>query len=216
MKTTNRGEIRRLKGNLRYRVLNINEDYYLIDTGFSPWKAICPLLFLLFSNPCYKINKETALQLLTNEKAQTRKFAQYSLIPGGIAITFSGFLTSITDRMHIYSTIPLNIIITLISTVLMILTFGFILKKLKQNVENTVEYTKLPEQDIKIYRPKFSHITKISFFSLFFITVSVCALIIFIQYNYLFALLIGLIMLLLFLFLGGIALDHGKYKVKFK
>ncbi|WP_366248095.1 DUF443 family protein [Terribacillus aidingensis] len=210
------GEIRRLKGNLRYRILNINEDYYLIDTGASPWKAISPFLFLLFSNPGYKIDKETALQLLTNEKVQTRKFAQYSLIPGGIAITFSGFLTSITDRMHISSTIPINIIITIISSVLILLTFGFILKKLKQNVENTIDYNELPKQEIKIYMPKISHITKISFFSLFFITVSVCALIIFIQNNYLFALLIGLVMLLLFLFLGGLGLDHGKYKIKFK
>lgn len=211
-----RGEIRRLKGNLRYRVLNINEDYYLIDTGYSPWKAISPFFFWLFSNPGYKLNKETATELITNQKARPGKSAMYGTIGGGIAITFSGFLTSLTDRLHIDSNIPINTIITLLSAVLIILTFGFILRKLKQNVETTINYTELPKHNIRLYMPKFSHIIGITFASLFSLTMSFAFLVAFIQDNNIFILCMGLVMLLLFLLVGGVAIDHGKYKIKFK
>jgi uncharacterized membrane protein (TIGR01218 family) len=208
------GEIRRLKGNLRYRILNINEDYYLIDTGASPWKAIAPFFFLLFRNPGYKIDKETALNLITNQKAKPGKGAMYGAIGAGIAITFNEFLTSITDRLNINSSIQANSITTLISVVLICLTFLFILKKLKQNIEKTINYTELPKQEMKIYLPNSSHIIKISFFSLFAATVSVTFLLGFIHSSNIFILSMGLVMLLVFLLLGGIALDHGKYKVK--
>ncbi|WP_102707839.1 DUF443 family protein [Terribacillus saccharophilus] len=211
-----RGEIRRLKGNLRYRILNINEDYYLIDTGSSPWKALAPLLFWIFSNPGYKIDKETALRLLTNQQVKPFKNSIYGVIGAGIAISFSGFLTSITDRLNINSSLPMNIIITIFMVILTVSTFLFILKRLKKNVEENINYTELPERKIKISLPKISHLITISIISLFFAAFSFAALVAFVQHSNLFILLLGLIMLLLFLFLGGIALDHGKYKIKFK
>lgn len=211
-----RGEIRRLKGNLRYRILNINEDYYLIDTGSSPWKALAPLLFWIFSNPGYKIDKETALELLTNEQVKPFKSSIYGVIGAGIAISFSGFLTSITDRLNINSSSLMNIIITILMVILTISTFLFILRKLKKNVEKNINYTELPKYKIRISLPKISHLITISIISLFFAAFSFAALVAFVQDSNLFILLVGIIMLLLFLFLGGIAIDHGKYKVKFK
>ncbi|WP_077306448.1 DUF443 family protein [Terribacillus halophilus] len=216
MEPTNRGEIRRLKGNLRYRVLIINEEYYLIDIGASPWKVVFPFLFWIFKNPGYKIDKETALQLITNPKVKTGQSAIYGLIGGGISITFSSYLTTITDRLHIDTTIPINTIITIILTTLIILSFLFILIKLKKKVEKTINYSVLPRQEFKIYSPKLSHFIKISIVSLSLGAISVIFLIVFIQYNNLFILLTGLAMLLLFLLVGGAALDHGKYKIKIK
>ncbi|MFP7492924.1 DUF443 family protein [Terribacillus saccharophilus] len=210
-----RGEIRRLKGNLRYRILNINEDYYLIDTGSSPWKAIFPFLFLIFRNPGYKIDEETALQLLTNQKTQMRKFAIYGFMAGGLSISLSGILMPLTNRLNIDSTFSINIIITFILVSMFIMGFLFLLRVLKQNVEKTISYTDLPKHQIKIYSPKISHILKIQFFSLFFAAFSVTFLIAFINYSNIFILFMGLVSLILFLLYGGLGLDHGKYKIKF-
>jgi uncharacterized membrane protein (TIGR01218 family) len=216
MKTTNRGEIRRLKGNLRYRVLIINEEYYLIDIGASPWKAVTPILFWIFSNQGYKIDKDTALELITSQKASPGKSAKYGLIGGGLSITFSSFLTPLVNRLHIDSTFNLNIIITILLIGLISFIFVLILKKLKRSLEKSINYNKLPQKQIRIYRPKFPHIIRIAFAHLFSLAFSVISFIAFIQKSNLYILSVGLGMLLLFFFLSGIALDHGKYKIKFK
>jgi uncharacterized membrane protein (TIGR01218 family) len=216
MKPTNKGEIRRLKGNLRYRVLIINEDYYFIDTGASPWKAISPFLFWIFRIPGYKIDKETALKLITNQKAKPGKSAMYGLVGGGLALTLSSILNPLVERLHINSTIPINTIITFLLVLFVIFTFLFILKKLKQSVKKTINYTELPSQEIRFYLPKLSHLIGITFASLISLSTSVISLLVFINYNNVFILCFGLVMLLIFLLLGGVALDHGKYKIKFK
>lgn len=68
MRRTNIGEVRRVKGNGRYRILIYNEEYYLIDIGTSFWTNIFPYLFWIFRNPGYKIDREVALQLTIKSK----------------------------------------------------------------------------------------------------------------------------------------------------
>ncbi|QXE01473.1 DUF443 family protein [Terribacillus sp. DMT04] len=210
------GEIRRVKGNLRYRILSSNGDYYLIDTGLSPWKVISPYLYWISPNPGYKIDKDTALELITSQRASPGKSAKYGLIGGGLSITFSGFLTPLVDRLHIDSALIPNIIITLLLIGLITFTFLLVSKNLKNSIEKAINYNELPQTQIRIYRPNFSHILRITFAHLFSLAVSVISFIVFIQYSNLFILSVGLGMLFLFFFLSGIALDHGKYKIKIK
>ena len=46
--------------NLRYRILVVNNETYILDLGHSIWKILFPFLFWVFRNPVYKVDQETA------------------------------------------------------------------------------------------------------------------------------------------------------------
>jgi uncharacterized membrane protein (TIGR01218 family) len=211
LRRSNIGEIRRVKANLRYRILIYHGVYYLIDTGVSPWKSLSLFFFLLCRNPGYKIDEETALKLINSHKAQPRKVAPY--VMAGMGISASGIFTPL-NNWNVDNSMLFNIVITILLVIVFYFIFLFILKKLKQNVEKTINYTALPKQEFKIYRPKFSHILKVFISRVFFIAMSTLGLTGFIQLGNLFILFISLSFLVLSFLLSSVSLDYGEYKIK--
>ncbi|PAD38414.1 DUF443 family protein [Terribacillus sp. 7520-G] len=216
MRNTDRGEIRRVKGNNRYRILIYNDEFYVIDIGNSIWRNIFPFLFWLLRNPGYKIDRDVALQLTTHQKIDLSNSLKYGAIGSGIATTFSGFLLPLTDLATIKSSLYLNIIITLLLTGILIWTFLFLMNKQKQRLKRNIDFSHLPTLQIRTSRPKFRLIMRTAFVYLFSLAFSVVCLLAFITESNLYILFVGLLLFLMLLLANGAALDHGKYKINIK
>ncbi|WP_176467181.1 DUF443 family protein, partial [Terribacillus saccharophilus] len=80
MKSTDRGEIRRVKGNSRYRILIYNDEYYVIDIGSSILRNIFPFLFWILRNPGFKIDRDVFLQLTIHQKIDLSNSVRYGAI----------------------------------------------------------------------------------------------------------------------------------------
>jgi uncharacterized membrane protein (TIGR01218 family) len=211
-----RGEIRRVQGNLRYRILSIDKDYFLIDTGNSLWIRLLPYLFWILPNPGYQIDRKTAYDLISSHKGNPRKGVQYGMIGGGIAISLSGSLVPLVDQTKFSDSLLLNIIITIISLTLISLFFLLFVKNQKRRLKEVVDYTKLPKEEIRISRPKFKHIIRSTFAHLFPLSLSVLFFAAFILEGNLFILICGLLMVLIFFMANGLAVDHGSYTINIK
>ncbi|MFS0559468.1 DUF443 family protein [Terribacillus sp. 179-K 1B1 HS] len=216
MKSTDRGEIRRVKGNNRYRILIYNDEYYVIDIGTSILKNIFPFLFWFFGNPGFKIDRDVALQLTIHQKIDLSNSLKYGAISSGIATTFSGFLLPLTDLATIKTSLYLNIIITILLTGILIWTFLFLMNKQKQRLKKNIDFTYLPTLQIRTSRPKFRLIMRTAFVYLFSFAFSVVCLLAFITESNLYILFVGLLLFFMFLLANGAALDHGKYKINIK
>lgn len=216
MRRTNIGEVRRVKGNGRYRILIYNEEYYLIDIGTSFWTNIFPYLFWIFRNPGYKIDREVALQLTINQKINMGKGARYGLIGSGIAITFSGILVPLVGLTTINSPLYLNVVITILLIGLLIWAFVFLMYKQEQRMISSIDYSQLPKLQIRISRPKFRLVMRTVYLYLFSLAFTILCLLAFITESNLYVLFLGLLLFFLFLFANGAALDYGNYKIDIK
>ncbi|PAD23115.1 hypothetical protein CHH64_00425 [Terribacillus saccharophilus] len=216
VKSTDRGEIRRVKGNSRYRILIYNDEYYVIDIGSSILRNIFPFLFWILRNPGFKIDRDVFLQLTIHQKIDLSNSVRYGAIGTGIATTFSGFLLPLTDLSTINSSLYLNIIITILLTGILIWAFLFLMHKQKQRLKRNIDFTYLTTLEIRTSRPKFRLIIRTAFLYLFALAFSVVCLLAFITESNLYILFVGLLLLFLFLNANGAALDHGKYKIDIK
>ncbi|SDC36438.1 tandem five-transmembrane protein [Terribacillus halophilus] len=207
------GEIRRVKGNMRYRVLTSNEAYYLIDMGNSPWKILFPHFFWIFPNLGYKLDKDSALKL-TLENTSQIKTGRYALLGGGLSIPLTTLLAPLVESLDVVSSVLFNSLLAIILVSIMTFLTFIVFKNKKQGLKNTINYTELPKTKIKITRSKFSEIIKFTFVYLTSIAASLIPIIVFIQYSNLFMLFSGLIFLVIFIIISGTILSDGKYKVK--
>jgi uncharacterized membrane protein (TIGR01218 family) len=209
------GKINRVKSNLRYRILTSNDTYYLIDVGNSPWKILIPHFYWISSNPGYMLDRETAFKLTMDNTHQT-KAGKYAVLGGLFSISSTNFLTPLIEKLNIDSSVLVNALVAILLISIIIFVTLMIQRKQKQSIRDTINYTELPMLKIKITQPKISEIFK---FTLVYITAMVAALIpiiAFIHFSNLFMLSCGLIFLVIFIILSGLALNDGKYNIKIK
>lgn len=57
-------EVQRLEDNIRYRILIINEEQYVLDMEQSFWKIIFPFLFWMLPSTVYKVEDPFILEQL--------------------------------------------------------------------------------------------------------------------------------------------------------
>ncbi|PAE17916.1 hypothetical protein CHH91_02265 [Virgibacillus sp. 7505] len=208
------GEIKRVKGNLRYRILTIDKEYFLIDTGAHLWMRLLPYLFWILRNPGYKIDSQTAFNLISSHKGNPGKGVQYGMIGGGIAISLSGSLLPLVDRTGLGGSLLINLVIAVISLTLIVIFFISFLSNQKKRLRLVIDYTDLPKEQIRISKPNFKHIIRSSFVYLFSLFLSVLFLSAFVVEGNLFILICGLIMVLIFFMVNGLTIDHGNYYIK--
>lgn len=70
-------EIQRLAKNIRYRILIINGEQYILDMERSFWKIIFPFLFWLVPSQIFKVEDQAIVEQLKTAKKEK---AESSLI----------------------------------------------------------------------------------------------------------------------------------------
>ncbi|BAC13279.1 hypothetical conserved protein [Oceanobacillus iheyensis HTE831] len=65
-------EIQHLDKNMRYRILIINGEQYILDMERSVWKIIFPILFWLIPSPVFKVEDQDIVEQLKTAKKEKK------------------------------------------------------------------------------------------------------------------------------------------------
>lgn len=111
--------------NLRYRILVVNNETYILDLGHSIWKILFPFLFWVFRNPVYKVDQETADKVKTPEINQKESESSGLMwIGSGIAVLLANLIRPFMNYFDIESSPIINSIIVTI-LIIFLLSFRF-------------------------------------------------------------------------------------------
>ncbi|UUI05221.1 DUF443 domain-containing protein [Oceanobacillus jeddahense] len=127
-------EVQHVAGNIRYRILIINGEQYILDMERSFWKIIFPFLFWIFPTPVFKVEDHTIVEQLRGIKKEKVNSGQVILL-GGIGFVLGQFLTPLMDYFEIKLTSLIYIILLVFALILVSLLYFSINYKRKKKTE---------------------------------------------------------------------------------
>lgn len=161
--------------NIRYRILEINDEEYILDMGNSIWKIIFPFLHWLLPNPVYKIdNHEIVEKLKVPEGNQPKTVSAGTGALGGlIGVFLASLIRPLANMFHIPSTSLINLIITIMVVIIALSVFIYINTRSKRNLTAIVDYKHYPRKKLWIKPPSLKFFFGLCFFYLFFMAFTV-------------------------------------------
>jgi len=71
--------------NLRYRILIIDDEQYILDMGHSLWKLLFPFFFWMLPNPVFKVDDLNIVEKLKSPQVKQTKTGHSSVLGGLLA-----------------------------------------------------------------------------------------------------------------------------------
>ncbi|WP_040981882.1 DUF443 family protein [Oceanobacillus jeddahense] len=152
-------EVQHLAENIRYRILIINGEHYILDMERSFLKIIFPFFFWLLPSPVFKVEDQAVMEKLNVEKKEKVNSGQI-IMWGGIAVVLGQFLTPLMDYFEVQSSFFVNSILSIIALILVTLLYLSISHKRKKNLIDIMECNPLQQSIIRIRPKSTKHIFK--------------------------------------------------------
>jgi len=171
-------EVEFLDKNRRYRILRIENNYYLLDMEKNIWAIFLPLLFWLMPQKAYNVNLNTIESLRAPTSTSTNLSSIISLGIGG-SVILSQVLKPILD-FSIQTAMIVNVLMLILTASIIFYLRLYSRKKSYQRLHNSVDLESLDTMLIKI-KPKFfkQYIVPI-FGHLFFVILTIFSISLFI------------------------------------
>ncbi|MCR6097465.1 DUF443 family protein [Salipaludibacillus agaradhaerens] len=141
-------DIKRIKKNLTYRIVTIDGEHYLMDTGTPFWKGLFPYSFWLFPHTVYKCDDEKLLADIQAPPEQKAKIN--SIVMGCIAIFLWKIVDSVLDYFNLNVSLMMTIVILLIATVAMGICRCYISSRYKRMFHMQVNLKELSTEKMRI------------------------------------------------------------------
>lgn len=192
--------VKRVYKNSRYRLINFNNDYYLIDLDENKILFIFPFLFYFFTHKIYKINNDEVINLVIPENLRKnaeslKKAVKLAPFIGVASVPFFKNI-DITNYLNINIDINKKIIITIISIFFCIFLKMITLKRTDIRVVHITKDT--PHLNVKFIEETKFHI-KVLYLNIFDILFSLSTGYIFIISGNLFMLVASIILTYLYI-----------------
>ncbi|WP_040981887.1 DUF443 family protein [Oceanobacillus jeddahense] len=208
-------EVQRLAKNIRYRILIINGEQYILDMERSFWKIIFPLLFWLAPSPVFKVEDHAIVeQLKTEKKEKAESSLVISLGGGGYAIGI--LLTPLMDYFEIPSSPMVNIMLLIPVLITIALLYFSISYKRKKKLENVIKLERLPQYVLWIRLSSMKLIFKFLAAYIFLLGFVLLSFLLYIQTGNVMVLITTSGLLFLLLLASRVTVDEGHTSVRFK
>lgn len=145
-------EIQHVENNIRYRVLNINGERYILDMERSFWKILFPFFYWVFPHSVFKIEDLDIVKQLKTSKREKSSSSRIVLFTG-VAYVLGILLTPLMDYFEIFTSPLVNVLLLILSLILVVLFYLSISHNRKKNLESVVKLEILPKRVLKI-KPK--------------------------------------------------------------
>lgn len=145
-------EVNFLKTNIRYRIIHIADEYYLLNTEKSIWLIFMPILLWLMPHKVYKIDAEIAQELKVPASYTSESKSIVWLGAGGAAV-LTPLVQPLLDQT-IGLTVVVNLLLLMIVTAILISLKLYIRKSLRNKLSRTVDIDRLETKTIRIW-PKY-------------------------------------------------------------
>lgn len=203
--------------NLRYRVLTINDEHYILDIGGrSFWKIIFPFFHWILPTTVYKVNDHELIEKIVSPDIKQKSVGWQSVLGGVLALGLSRLLQPFVDYLDIKSTPFINSIIVSIVILLVLSFFLYVNMRSGKKLNESIHLDRYPKVKLWI-RP---HSTKYffhMFFAYFFsLALTVLFLAGFIQLPNGLILFAGTLLLFILFAINFIIIKVGDTTVRFK
>lgn len=210
-------EVHGVYKNLRYRILVIDNQTYILDLGRSFWKILFPFFIWMFPNPVFKVEDQNIVEKIkTPEVKQQTNTGGLGWLGGGAAVVIANLIKPLTDYFDIQSSPSVNSIIVMIAVILM-LSFRFYINHLnKMALSQVVKLEQLPSDRLWIRPKPIKHFFLVVGTYLFFLAFTIALFSAFIDFPNVMILFITTLLLFLVLFISTVTVIVGNTTVKFK
>ncbi|MBU5465371.1 DUF443 domain-containing protein [Virgibacillus sp. MSJ-26] len=145
-------EVEFLSRNRRYRILSVDDAYYIIDIEESVWTILIPFLFWWMPQKVYKADYKIVEKLKESTSDGNNLGVIFILGVGGSAV-LSRILKPIMD-FSMQTNVLSNIFLLIISTLIIINVRLYMRKLLGKRLSKLVDLTELNSRTIKL-KPKY-------------------------------------------------------------
>ncbi|UTR13820.1 DUF443 domain-containing protein [Salipaludibacillus sp. LMS25] len=146
------GDLQFIYNNIRYRLVYIDGNYYVIDIMSPLWKVLFPFVFWIFPHKGYRINDEKIVELLRDPTIPQKRTMLYNFGAIGIALAIARILGEIDDYFHLATSSVTNTVILVCSLIVFFLFACRISHIHKENLIKKVAISQL-QTDQLVIRP---------------------------------------------------------------
>lgn len=208
-------EIQHLTENIRYRILFIDGEYYILDVEQSFWEIIFPFLFWMLPSPVFKVEDQTIVEQLKAPKTEKRG-GTFLVFLGIFAFVLGKLLTPLMDYFEIRSSPLVDILLFIIALILVTSLYYSISNKRKKRLYDIVQLETCQQYELWIRPASTKQIFKLLVFYTMFFVLTVLGFVIYFLSGNLMMLIIDSGLLFSLLFGIRIPAEEGHTKVKFK
>ncbi|MRX72694.1 DUF443 family protein [Bacillus lacus] len=209
-------EVQTIKA-LRYRMLKIEGQTYILDISQFIWNLVFPFLIWILPQTIYKVDGEDLNRKLNlPEAAKSKKKKNVSILfTAGIAIFLGNILTDLTDLFTIPSTVFVNKIIAVILLLVLILFQVLFNIKEKNYLFKKLEPKLLTRERIWLRPMSFKHCIYCLFLNFFSMLFFIGSVMIVLDITNILGIVSFLVMGLVFSFIHMLYVPIGQTTVRF-
>jgi|SRR5690625_1046038 len=202
--------------NVRYRIMIVDEESYILDMGRPFWKMFFPFFYWILPNVAYRVNDPEIIEKIKTPEIKQDKTAWEGVIAGAIGVFLANLLKPLVNYFNVESTQLVNSIIILIVFSLVLSVFFYINIRSEKRMAQVVDLKQYTTIRLWIRPQSYRHFLFISFFYLFFIGFAILSWRGFIQIANGVILIAGMICFFIAILFSVLAIALGDNKVRIK
>lgn len=208
-------EVQHIDKNIRYRILIINGEHYILDMERSFLSTIFPFLFWMFPSTVFKVEDLNIVEQLKEPKREKVDSSWLTFL-GGLAYVLGILLTPLMDYFNIPSSILVNTIMLVFVLILVALLYLSISSNRKRKLNNIVKLEELQKNLLRIRPSSIKQIFKVLVVYTWFLGLSLLGFVAYIQTGNIMVLIIGSGLFFILLLVSRITVEEGHTTVRFK
>lgn len=158
--------------NLRYRILTINGEEYILDLWNSFWKIIFPFLFWIFPTSVFKVDEPNIVEKLKASNESRTKTGNTSMLGAGVGVFLASVLKPLSDYLAIPGSPIINAVILLVIVLFTFVLCMYINKMLKRKLYDIVNIKNLSTNKLWIKPKSVKHFFKVVVIYFFFLALT--------------------------------------------
>lgn len=208
-------EVRHLGDNIRYRILLINGEFYILDMERSFWKTIFPFFVWILPSTVFKLENSSILDSL-NDMNKEKVGSSWAISLGGIGYFLGILLAPLMGYFEIPMLLSVNVTLLVIALVFVAILHLSLSQRRKKKLKFFVNLDKLPRHKLWINPNSTKQVLKLVALFLMFVSLNVLFFATYIETSNIMMLFISSLFFFFYLLTPRITVEEGYTTVKFK
>ncbi len=203
--------------NVRYRVLYIEGESYILDMGGSSlWKVFFPFLYWMLPLSVYKVDDDEAIDAIISPTREQKGVGSQALIAAAISLVLGNMIYPLIDYLDIKIIATTSAMIVFVMFLLILAFYMYSNKLLGRKIGQHIQLEKLPQEKVRVQPESKKYAVQNSLFYLFALAGCVGAIATAIQHPNGFMFFAALIIFFMTLGVSFTTIRPGETSVRFK
>lgn len=153
--------------NMRYKILLVENTYYILESTPSFWKILCPFLYWFSSFPVYKIEDRQTLEHIKTPNDFSKSRVRLSV--GGFSVLAAYYLRFLTESSTVQLSFYLKMVM-LFFAVVCVAVFRLYLNRVKRRrLYKIIDLEQLETGEVEVKPQSWKHVTQMACIYIFFL-----------------------------------------------